>query len=109
MGLEEFKSDTSYDVGAVKTRKSIESVTIGENEWIHFLMHSPRWAITFTSVNSQYPSTTDINEAKAVVQTMDKILKDDINTSYTSTASEEQKDNIRKVREEIVHWLKKHE
>lgn len=95
MGLEDFKSEDSGDIGEIKTRKKIENVTLDGQVWERVLYHQPSIAEVLIVGMSD-------NSVKAVVQLMDSII---LNEANVEGWNEDQASEVEEYRNQIV---KKH-
>lgn len=89
MGLDSFKDDSNEDVS---TRKQLKNVKLDEEFWNIMLTTHPGYATLAANF-------TDETSAKAIIQKIDEILNDEIEGHGVS---EDQKETIRKERQEIV-------
>lgn len=94
MGLDEFKTETEYDIGEVKTRKKIENVKIDNRTWKRLLYFDPQWA-------SSIAGNSDEQTIKAIVQTMDEVIQEGLDTEKIS---EDQIDTVKSEREKLVDF-----
>jgi len=92
MGLENFTSDSGSTSSSINTRKKIENVQLSEDSWMHLLFHDAMYA-------SYFARDLDKNEIKAIIQTIDELLK---NGRGGSKMTDSQRMELEEAREELV-------